>query len=66
MGDGLPCLLSGDWFYERVVEFEAWQQREEREKEARLEAREERGEALAKWREQEEERKVAIVARRAE
>jgi hypothetical protein len=66
MGDGLPCLLSGDWFYEWVVEFEAWQQREEREKEARLEAREERGEALVKWREQQEERKVAIAARRAE
>jgi hypothetical protein len=66
IGDGLSCLLFGDWFYERVVEFEAWQQREEREKEARLEAREERGEALAKWREQQEEKKVAIAARRAE
>ena len=25
MGDGLPCVLSGDVFYEMVVEFKAWQ-----------------------------------------
>ncbi|KAL6303708.1 hypothetical protein BKA93DRAFT_693748, partial [Sparassis latifolia] len=25
VGDGLPVLLSGDWFYEHIVEFEAWQ-----------------------------------------
>jgi hypothetical protein len=25
MGDGLPCFLLGDVFYEMVVEFEAWQ-----------------------------------------
>jgi len=23
MGDGLPCFLSRDWFYEKVVKFEA-------------------------------------------
>jgi hypothetical protein len=27
MGDGLPCFLSGDWFYAKVVGFEAWQMR---------------------------------------
>jgi len=41
MSDELPCLLSGDWFYEQAVDFEAWQQIKEWEKEARLEAREE-------------------------
>jgi len=63
MSDELPCLLSGNWFYEQAVDFEAWQQIEEWEKEARLEAREERGEVLAKWKEQEEERNTAITAR---
>ena len=32
MGDGLPVLLTGDDFYERVVEFEAEQWRKERER----------------------------------
>jgi hypothetical protein len=35
VGDGLPCLLSGDIFYERVVDAEVRQRREEREKVAR-------------------------------
>ena len=69
LSDELPCLLSGllsgDWFYEQVVDFEAWQQIEEWEKEARLEAREERGEVLAKWKEQKEERNTVIIARQA-
>lgn len=29
MGDGLPKMLSGDEFFERVVEFTAWQDEEE-------------------------------------
>lgn len=41
MGDGLPCVLSGDVFYEKVVNFEQQQRREEREKAERREAREE-------------------------
>lgn len=60
------CLLSGDWFYEQVVEYEAWQKREESEKAARLESREERTEALERWKAQQEEKKVAIAIRRAE
>lgn len=66
MGDGLPCLLSGDWFYERVVEAEAWQRREEQEKAARLESRDERSKALERWKEKQEERKAVIAARRVE
>ena len=38
MGPGLPCLLSGDWFYGRVVEFEAHQREEECKKAARVES----------------------------
>jgi hypothetical protein len=38
MGDGLPCCLSGDVFYEMVVEFEAQQKGEAREAEARKQA----------------------------
>ena len=38
MGDRLPCFLSGDFFYEMVVEFEAWQKGEAREAEARKQA----------------------------
>ena len=56
MGLGLPCLLSGDWFYERVVEFEAHQRDEEHKKAARVESQEERAEALARWKEKQEER----------
>ena len=63
MGSGLPCLLSGDWFYERVVEFEAHQREEECKKAARVESREERGEVLTRWKEKQEERKVVIAAR---
>lgn len=66
MGSGLPCLLSGDWFYERVVEFEAWQKREEHDKEARQQARTDRASALEEWRSQEEERKRQNAARREE
>jgi hypothetical protein len=45
-GAGLPCFLSGDVFYEMVVEFETWQKREAREAEARKQARGANAEAL--------------------
>ncbi|KAH9916456.1 hypothetical protein B0H21DRAFT_703047 [Amylocystis lapponica] len=66
MGDGLPVLLSGDWFFERVVEFEAWQQQEGEEKAARLATREGHRLALEEYRVQVEARKEQIAARRAE
>jgi hypothetical protein len=66
MGSGLPCLLSGDGFYEKVIEHEAKQRQEEREKVARQQSREEREEVLIEWRAQQEERKEQITARRAE
>jgi hypothetical protein len=72
MGDGLPCFLSGDSFYEKVVEFEARQRQKERTKEAKKHVREdkrkknnkaksERFQAAVKvW---EEERKAAKAAK---
>ncbi|KAG0698438.1 hypothetical protein DFH29DRAFT_810327 [Suillus ampliporus] len=57
MGDGLPRLLSGDEFYERVVEAETEQRRAVDEKRTRQQERENRAEALAAWKKLEEERK---------
>jgi len=57
VGDGLPRLLSGDDFNEKVVEHTKWQEREEGEKAARRQAREDRTEALTAWKKREEERK---------
>ena len=56
MGDGLPCFLSGDVFYERVVEFEARQKGEAREAEARKDARGANAEALGLWKKEDKER----------
>ncbi|KAG1809897.1 uncharacterized protein HD556DRAFT_1223026, partial [Suillus plorans] len=39
VNDGLPRLLSGDKFYERVVEFTRWQKQKEADKIARKDAR---------------------------
>lgn len=64
MGDGLPVLLSGDWFYERVVEFEAWQKKDAREKAARKAAKGERQGAMEEYKKQVEERKRTIEKRR--
>jgi hypothetical protein len=57
MGDGLPRLLSGDAFYEAVVEHDKQKRQAETEKIARREEREERSEVLARWKEQDDERK---------
>ncbi|SJK99861.1 uncharacterized protein ARMOST_03172 [Armillaria ostoyae] len=51
MGDGLLVLLTSDFFYERVVEFEEEQQRKQREKEERQMGKEERKKALTVWEE---------------
>lgn len=58
MADGLPCFLSEDEFYEKVVAHEEAQQWEEREKEARKRAREAVAEAVVHWKKTEEARKA--------
>lgn len=58
VGDGLPRLLTGDEFYERVCEFTKAQEREEREKAARKVARVDRQGVMAAWRERETIRKA--------
>ena len=50
MGDRLPCVLSGEVFYEMVVEFEAQQKGEARGAEARNQAQGANAEALGLWR----------------
>lgn len=57
MADGLPCFLSGDEFYAKVVEHEEAQQREEKAKEARKRVRGVLAEAILDWKKLEEERK---------
>ncbi|KAJ8592234.1 hypothetical protein M405DRAFT_695312, partial [Rhizopogon salebrosus TDB-379] len=64
LGDGLPRLLSGDEFYERVVEFEEGQTRAATEKRTRAEERKRHAEALADWKKLEGARKVENKARR--
>ncbi|KAF9005350.1 hypothetical protein BDZ89DRAFT_966568 [Hymenopellis radicata] len=56
MGDGLPVLLTGDFFYERVVEWEKEQSRKKTQKEDRRVAKEARNARLDKWKEQCQER----------
>lgn len=58
MGDGLPQLLSGDEFYERVVEFAKEQECEKVAKESRQQARDSKAEAMKVWKKHEEERKL--------
>jgi hypothetical protein len=49
VGDGLPRRLSGDEFYEQVVEFTDRQKRAEREKAEQKEARVGRAEVMKEW-----------------
>lgn len=65
MADGLPCFLSGDEFYQKVVAHEEAQQREEREKEARKRARGAVAEAVVHWKKTEEARKERNKERKA-
>ena len=64
VGDGLPRLLSGDEFYERVVDFTDRQKRTEREKAERKEARVGRVEVMKEWHTADEERKRQNAVRR--
>ncbi|KAG1735677.1 uncharacterized protein EDB91DRAFT_1083591 [Suillus paluster] len=64
LGDGLPHLLSGDMFYERVVQFEEAQTRAAAEKRMRTEVRKRHAEALADWKKLEDARKAENKARR--
>lgn len=57
VGDGLPQLLSGDEFYERVVEFEWEQKKAAADKQTRKADRERRAEELATWKWLEDQRK---------
>ena len=61
MGDGLPCLLSGDVFFEQVVDSDVAHRQEIE----RLCIREERAVLLVEWKKQ-EARKAEIVIKRAE
>ena len=56
MGDGLPCVLSGDVFYEMVVEFKAWQKGKARKAEARNQAWGANVEALGLQKKEDKER----------
>ena len=66
MGDGLPRFLSGDEFYEKVVEFECEQKKHIAEKKTRKEEREKRAEGLAVWKHLEDERKMENKDRRTQ
>lgn len=66
MGDGLPRFLSGDEFYEKVVEFEYEQKKRVADKKTRKEEREKRAEGLAVWKRLEDERKTENKNRRAQ
>ncbi|KAG1827916.1 hypothetical protein EV424DRAFT_1319044 [Suillus variegatus] len=66
MGDGLPRFLSGDEFYEKVVEFEYEQKKRVADKNTRKEEHEKRAEGLAVWKCLEDERKTENKNRRAQ
>jgi len=56
-GDGLPCYLSGDAFYTRVVDHEKAVVEQEAAKKTRREGREQRSAALEEWKKVDEARK---------
>ena len=59
-------MLSGDEFYERVVEFDVAQRQEERARVERSHQREGRTAILAEWKKAQDERTKAIKERKAE
>jgi hypothetical protein len=65
IGDGLPRLLSGDEFYEKVVVYEEERKKAVAEKKSRKIEREQRTEVLLEWKKLEEGRKNENKARRA-
>lgn len=58
IGDGLPKMLTGDEFYERVVEFTKWQQEQEKLRAERQEDAAGYKIELAAWNKEENERKA--------
>ncbi len=64
MGDGLPHLLDGDEFFDRVVEFEAAQTQKEAEKEQRRGEREAYDEQIEQWKMACAERDARVAAQR--
>ena len=65
MGDGLPVLLTGDVFYEKVVDAAAAQAQVEQEKSLRKVVRSERADVLVEWKKQQGLRMIVIEQRRA-
>lgn len=64
MGNGLPVLLIGDVFYEKVVEADKARKRDDQEKEKRKGERLGRAGVLRKWQKQQDQRAAVIVQRR--
>ncbi|KAG0700691.1 hypothetical protein DFH29DRAFT_1000931 [Suillus ampliporus] len=57
VGDGLPCILTGDVFVAQVITHENAMEAEAKEKEMRAKRRAEHSEELAQWKIEEIERK---------
>jgi hypothetical protein len=66
MSDGLPVLLTDDFFYEKVVEFEAEVKRKEREKAARRQVRADKSKADDDWKQERTRREEANAKQRAD
>jgi hypothetical protein len=56
LGDGQPCFLSGDNFWEKMTNLEAWLKGEEKRKEVARRVREDMAETLAEWKREEKAR----------
>ena len=63
VGDGMPRLLSGDDFYEKVVEFTQWQSDKAERKDTRKQVKESLREAVELWKKDEILRKEENVAK---
>ena len=66
MEDGMPCLLSGDWFFKKVTDHLAAQKQKEHDKVLRAEDWEERSKAIVEWKKKQDERNALIAKRKAE
>ncbi|KAJ8474688.1 hypothetical protein ONZ51_g7033 [Trametes cubensis] len=62
--DGLPRLLDGDEFFQKVTEHEAVLQREKAEKDARKAERDRYAAAIDEWTKQEQQRKERVAEKR--
>jgi hypothetical protein len=61
MSDGLPALLTDDFFYEKVVEFEAEMIKKEQEKATRRLVHADKAKADDDWKQEPERREMANV-----